>query len=194
MNKVKNPNVTNRVVTIKYFCAIIDLHAGGARMTFGQKLKKLRNDNGLTQEQLAEKIFVTRTAISKWETDNGYPSIDSLKAISKLFHISIDDLISDADIENKKLLDEKNSRKMYYVAMAFWGVSVLSSLLAYFLKIPYFNIGGIGGLIGYLVFALLSKQKYKRLQARKSIVLYVISRIVIFAILLCVVTYTLVTL
>ncbi len=39
-------------------------------MTFGQKLKKIRNDNGLTQEQLAEKIFVTRTAISKWETDS----------------------------------------------------------------------------------------------------------------------------
>ena len=76
-------------------------------MTFGQKLKKLRNDNNLTQEQLAEMIFVTRTAISKWETDNGYPSIDSLKAISNLFSISIDELISDADIENKKMLDEK---------------------------------------------------------------------------------------
>ena len=50
-------------------------------MTFGEKLKKLRNDNGLTQEQLADKIFVTRTAISKWETDKGFPSIDSLKAI-----------------------------------------------------------------------------------------------------------------
>ena len=78
-------------------------------MTFGQKLKKLRNDNNLTQEQLADMIFVTRTAISKWETDNGYPSIDSFKAISNLFSISIDELISDADIENKKILDEKHA-------------------------------------------------------------------------------------
>lgn len=39
-------------------------------MTFGEKLKKLRTDNELTQDELAEKIFVTRTAISKWETDN----------------------------------------------------------------------------------------------------------------------------
>ena len=107
-------------------------------MTFGQKLKKLRNDNNLTQEQLAEMIFVTRTAISKWETDNGYPSIDSLKAISNLFSISIDELISDADIENKKILDEKNARSMYFIAIAFLGLTVLFTLLAYFLKISYF--------------------------------------------------------
>ena len=80
-------------------------------MTFGEKLKKLRNDNQLTQDELAEKIFVTRTAISKWETDKGYPSIDSLKQLSNLFHISIDELISDTDIENKRLLDEAQSRK-----------------------------------------------------------------------------------
>lgn len=76
-------------------------------MTFGEKLKKLRTDNQMTQEQLAEKIFVSRTAISKWETDRGYPGIDSLKALSDLFQIKIDDLISGADAENKKLLDEK---------------------------------------------------------------------------------------
>ena len=50
-------------------------------MTFGGKLKKLRTDSGLTQDELAEKIYVTRTAVSKWESDRGYPNIDSLKAI-----------------------------------------------------------------------------------------------------------------
>ena len=62
---------------------------------FGDKLKKLRTDNNLTQDELAEKIMVTRTAISKWETNRGYPSIDSLKELSKLFDISIDELIQD---------------------------------------------------------------------------------------------------
>lgn len=162
-------------------------------MTFGQKLKKLRSENNLTQEQLADMLFVTRTAISKWETDNGYPSIDSLKAISNLFGISIDELISDADIENKKLLDKKNARKMYYVAVAFLGITVLFTLLAYFLKITYFNIVSMGGLIGYLAFALLSKPKYKRVQARKIIVPYVVSRVVIFIVVLGVIIYTIVT-
>ncbi len=162
-------------------------------MTFGQKLKKLRNDNGLTQEQLADKIFVTRTAISKWETDTGYPSIDSLKEISNLFSVSIDELISDVDIENKKLLDEKNSRKMYYVAIAFLGLTIIFTLLAYFLKMPYFSFGSFVGLIGYVGCGLLSKPKYKRMQARKLIVPYIISRIVIFAVVLSVIIYTIVT-
>lgn len=163
-------------------------------MTFGQKLKKLRNDNNLTQEQLADLIYVTRTAISKWETGNGYPSIDSLKALSNLFGVSIDELISDADVENKKILDEKNARTMYFIAIAFLGLTVLFTLLSYFLKIPYFNLISVGGLIGYLVFGLLSKPKYKRLQARKIIVPYIVSRVVIFAVVLGVIIYTIATL
>ena len=51
-------------------------------MDFCDKLKKLRKDNNLTQEEFAEKIFVTRTAVSKWETGNGYPSLESLKLIA----------------------------------------------------------------------------------------------------------------
>ncbi len=162
-------------------------------MTFGEKLKRLRNDNSLTQEQLAEKIFVTRTAISKWETNNGYPSIDSLKAISNLFKTSIDDLISDEDIENKKVLDEKVAKRFYFVAIAFLGITVLFTLLAYFLRQSLFNIGSIIGLVGYIFFGLLSKPKYKRLQMRKSLIPYIISRAVVFAVVLGVIIYTIVT-
>lgn len=162
-------------------------------MTFGEKLKKLRNDNGMTQEQLAERIFVTRTAISKWETNNGYPSIDSLKAISNLFGISIDDLISDADAENKKVLDEKIAKRFYFAAVAFLGLTVLFILLEYFLRQPLLNIGSIFGLVGYVIFGLLSKPKYRRLQMRKLIIPYIISRAVVFAVVLGVIIYTIVT-
>lgn len=163
-------------------------------MTFGEKLKRLRNDNGLTQEQLAEKIFVTRTAISKWETNNGYPSIDSLKTISNLFGISIDDLISDVDVENKKILDEKIAKRFYFVAIVFLGITILFTLLAYFLKQPLFNIGSIFGLVGYVLFGIFSKPKYKRLQMRKLIAPYIISRVVVFIVVVCIIIYTIVTL
>ena len=78
-------------------------------MKFSEKLKKLRQEHNLTQDDLAEKIYVTRTAISKWETDNGYPSIESLKMLAKLFNVTIDQLISDEDIKNKEDLELKNS-------------------------------------------------------------------------------------
>lgn len=67
---------------------------GGSAMEFNEKLKKLRNSRGLTQEELAEALFVSRTAISKWESGRGYPSIDSLKEISVFFSVTIDELLS----------------------------------------------------------------------------------------------------
>ena len=63
-------------------------------MEFGEKLQELRKSRGLTQQELAEALYVSRTAISKWESGRGYPSIDSLKEISGFFSVSIDDLLS----------------------------------------------------------------------------------------------------
>ena len=63
-------------------------------MEFHEKLQALRKNKGLTQEELAEALYISRTAISKWESGRGYPSIDSLKAISAYFSVSIDDLLS----------------------------------------------------------------------------------------------------
>ena len=63
-------------------------------MEFHEKLQELRKDRGMTQEELAEALYVSRTAISKWESGRGYPSIDSLKEISHYFSVSIDDLLS----------------------------------------------------------------------------------------------------
>lgn len=63
-------------------------------MEFNEKLQGLRKEKGLTQEELAEVLYVSRTAVSKWESGRGYPNIESLKDISKFFCVSIDDLLS----------------------------------------------------------------------------------------------------
>ena len=76
-------------------------------MEFGEKLLELRNSKGMTQEELAEALFVSRTAISKWESGRGYPSIDSLKEISKFFSVSIDGLLSS---EKLVTIAEKENR------------------------------------------------------------------------------------
>lgn len=163
-------------------------------MTFGEKLKKLRKDNGLTQEQLAEKLYVTRTAVSKWETGNGYPAIDSLKMISELFGISIDELISDGDVENKRLLEKRISTRFYAAAVVCLSLSTLFSLLAYFLKNEYLTIGAGAAAVGYVICAYFTKPKYKRFAAKKLVVAYVVSRIVVLAFIVGIMVFTIVQL
>ena len=63
-------------------------------MEFNEKLQELRKKKGLTQEELAELLHVSRAAVSKWESGRGFPNIDSLKTISGLFSVSLDDLLS----------------------------------------------------------------------------------------------------
>lgn len=63
-------------------------------MTFAEKLKTIRKQAGMSQEQLAEKLGVSRQAVTKWETDAGIPDIENIMAISALFDISIDELLS----------------------------------------------------------------------------------------------------
>ena len=62
-------------------------------MTLGQRIQKLRKGAGLTQEQLAERMGVTRQAVSKWESDGGVPELDTLIAMSRLFDVTIGQLL-----------------------------------------------------------------------------------------------------
>ena len=87
-------------------------------MEFNKKLQELRKARGLTQEELAEALFVSRTAISKWESGRGYPSIDSLKQIANYFSISIDELLSGERLitiaENENRTNLKNMGNMLF--------------------------------------------------------------------------------
>lgn len=87
-------------------------------MEFCEKLQELRKKRGLTQEELAEQLYVSRTAISKWESGRGYPSIDSLKAIAKYFSVSVDDLLSGDTVlaiaEEDRTQSEKRSRTLAF--------------------------------------------------------------------------------
>ena len=76
-------------------------------MELCEKLQELRKSRGLTQEELAEALYVSRTAVSKWESGRGYPSIDSLKGLASYFSVTIDELLS---AEKLITLAEKENR------------------------------------------------------------------------------------
>ncbi|WP_139651434.1 helix-turn-helix domain-containing protein [Raoultibacter phocaeensis] len=63
-------------------------------MELSEKLQSLRKRQGLTQEQVADRLYVSRTAVSKWETGNGCPNLDSLKALAALYGVTVDELLS----------------------------------------------------------------------------------------------------
>lgn len=106
-------------------------------MEFNEKLQELRKSKGLTQEELAQAIFVSRTAVSKWESGRGYPSIDSLKEIARFFSVTIDDLIcSDEMISVAE--NEKREFADKYISLI---CNVMDILPVILLFIPAFGNG-----------------------------------------------------
>lgn len=104
-------------------------------MEFNEKLRKLRKQKSLTQEELADALFVSRTAISKWESGRGYPSIDSLKTIASFFGISIDELLSGEELIT--IADKNTKEKAGQLCDIVYGLLDLSVIM--FLFFPLFG-------------------------------------------------------
>lgn len=104
-------------------------------MEFNEKLRNLRKQKGITQEELAEKLFVSRTAVSKWESGKGYPSIDSLKMISKFYSVTVDELLSGDEM--LALAEEENKTKENRFADVVFGI--LDCCAALLLFLPFFG-------------------------------------------------------
>ena len=126
-------------------------------MEFNEKLQELRKNKGLTQEELAEALYVSRTAISKWESGRGYPSIDSLKEIAKYFSVTIDELLSSDEVLS--IAEEDNKQKETHFRSLVFGLLDISVLMFFFL--PFFgqkangviqevSLLSLNGIAGYL--------------------------------------------
>ena len=144
-------------------------------MEFNEKLQELRKQKGLTQEELADSLYVSRTAISKWESGRGYPNIDSLKAIAKFFNVSIDELLSGEQLLS--LAEEDTKQKESYARNLVFGLLDLSASMFLFLPLfgqkeneiikgvsllslnsipPYLKIGYYAVIIGLILWGILT--------------------------------------
>ena len=110
------------------------------------KLKQLRKEAGLTQEQAAEKLSVTRSAIARWETDKGIPDITNLIAISDLYGVTLDELIKgDEKVEQKVKTDAKAKK---------WHMLVITYLISIVVYIACFAIVHRIFMVGFLIATL----------------------------------------
>ena len=101
----------------------------------GVFLKELRKEKGLTQDDLAQALYVSRTAISKWESGRGYPNIESLKAIAEFFKITVDELLSGDELLSLAEADTKQKEKHIYDIV--FGLLDCCALMLFFL--PFFG-------------------------------------------------------
>ena len=109
-------------------------------MEFHEKLQELRKNKGLTQEALAEVLYVSRTAVSKWESGRGYPGIESLKQISTYFGVSIDDLLSGEQLLS--LAERENKGNLQRICDLISGAVDLLTLLLIVLPLYPKNVEG----------------------------------------------------
>ena len=176
-------------------------------MEFNEKLQELRKQKGLTQEELAKDLFVSRTAISKWESGRGYPNIDSLKAIAQFFSVTVDELISSDEVLTFAEQNQKSSvshfRDLVFglldicALMLFFlplfaskadGIIVEASLLTLdgieaYLKIAYFAVVSVTVLTGVLTLALQNCQAsaWAKSKTAISLVLGIVSSLLFIA-------------
>ena len=104
-------------------------------MEFHVKLQELRKQRGLTQEELAAQLFVSRAAVSKWESGRGYPNIDSLKAMATFFGVTVDALLSGDQLLS--IAEAEVTEKQQHFRSAVFGL--LDCSVVMFLFLPFFG-------------------------------------------------------
>ena len=127
-------------------------------MEFHEKLQELRRRKGLTQEDVAEVLFVSRAAVSKWESGRGYPNIDSLKAIARFYGVSIDELLSGEELLTIAE-DEQKDRENHFREQVF---GLLDGCVLLYFFLPLFAQRMEGIVLGVSLLALTGVAGYMK--------------------------------
>ncbi len=135
-------------------------------MEFNEKLQSLRKQKNMTQEELAKALFVSRTAISKWESGRGYPNIDSLKAIAEFFGVTVDELLSGEQIISIAKKDGIDKADRFRDLI----FGLLDTGYALFFFLPFFGENINGTLVPIFVCLGFGALGLRQLIKRKSVV------------------------
>ena len=121
---------------------------GEDRMKLGKQIRKLRMMHSMSQDELAVKMFVSRQTVSNWETDKSYPDIHSLLLLSRLFSVSIDELIKEDIDVIKAAVDQKEIRKFRRLSYIY----AVLLFLAVFSLAPLVHYLSVAGLVLWILF------------------------------------------
>ena len=125
-------------------------------MEFHDKIRELRKKQGITQDELAEALYVSRTAISKWESGRGFPNIESLKALASFFSVSLDELLSSEEL--LVIAEDDHKKRQMYMKDLIIGLLDCSFVLLLFL--PLFGLQTSDTVYQVPVWALTESRRF----------------------------------
>ena len=145
-------------------------------MDIGNKIKKYRESMGFSQEELADKIYVSRQTLSNWETNKFYPDIKSITMLCNMFDVSLDEFIK-GDIEEMKRKIEEDEIKGFMTLSWIFTIEMLVMILSAY---PLMMVGIIGIVIWLLIviitmisaFKLEKLKKHYNIQTYKEIIAF----------------------
>ena len=121
-------------------------------MDVGTRIKKYREKQNISQDELALKVFVSRQTISNWETNKSYPDIKSLTMLSNIFRVSLDDFIKEDVEEMRKIVDKEKIKEFNIMSYIFLAEMLIVMISAY----PLFSVDGYIGVIVWLLFFIVT--------------------------------------
>lgn len=133
-------------------------------MDIGKKIKKYREIQNISQDDLALKVFVSRQTISNWETNKSYPDIKSLSLLSNIFHVSLDDFVKEDIEEMRKIVDKAKIREFNIMSYIFLAEMLIVMISAY----PLFSMDGYVGIIIWVLFFIVTLGTAKIIEKFKT--------------------------
>jgi len=146
-------------------------------MNVGARIKKYREKQNISQDELALKVFVSRQTISNWETNKSYPDIKSLTMLSNIFHVTLDDFIKGDIEEMKRIVSKEKIEKFNIMSYIF----LVEMLIVMFSAYPLFTLDGYIGVIIWALFFVITFvtaiviEKFKKkndIQTYKEIIVF----------------------
>ena len=140
-------------------------------MDIGLQIKKFREQQKISQEELAFKIFVSRQTISNWETNKSCPDVKSLITLSNIFNVSLDNFIKEDIEEMREIVEKTTIKKFNVMSFVFLVELIIVTISAY----PLFSVDGYTGIIIWLCLftvALYTASKIERFKKKYDIQTY----------------------
>ena len=146
-------------------------------MELGKQIKKYRNERTLSQETLADRVYVSRQTVSNWENDKSYPDVKSLVLLSEVFEVSLDQLIK-GDVEEMKEQISKNDQEQFGRLSIIFTVLFVATIITMVPLVHFLSWVGVGiwvalfGITWYAAILVERKKKKLNIQTYKEIVAF----------------------